>query len=77
MFEKRYSYLAQNTVSYVGDIRKTNEGDILICGRYFDKMVTEDDLPLNANAFLSKMSREGEIEWFRHFRQEETDGEPV
>ena len=75
--EQNYSYLTQNSVSYVGDIRRTNDGDILICGRYFDKMVTDDDLPLNANAFVSKMSREGEIEWFRHFRQEEADGEPV
>jgi hypothetical protein len=77
LYEKRYEFLKQNSVSYVGDIRKTNDGDILICGRYFDKMVSDDDLPLNANAFVSKMSREGEIEWFRHFRQEETDGEPV
>jgi len=77
LVEQNYRYLTQNSVSYVGDIRKTNDGNILICGRYFDKMVTEDDLSLNANAFVSKMSRDGEIEWFRHFRQEESDGEPV
>jgi len=77
LVEQNYRYLTQNSVSYVGDIRKTNDGDILLCGRYFDKMVTEDDLPLNANAFISKMSREGEIEWLRHFRQKEADGELV
>jgi len=75
--EQNYSYLQNNVVDYVGDIRKTNTGDILLCGRYKDRKINDDDLPTSRNAFISKMTRDGDIEWLRHFRIEDETGDPV
>ena len=75
--EQNYSYLQNNVVDYVGDIRKTNTGDILLCGRYKDRKINDNDLPTSRNAFISKMTRDGDIEWLRHFRIEDDAGDPV
>ncbi len=74
--EQNYDYIIQNSFRYTADIRRTNDGDILLCGKYNDKQIDENDLPLSSNAYVSKMSRDGTVEWLRHFRIEDETGEP-
>jgi hypothetical protein len=77
VLEKKYDYVKQNVFDYTADIRRTNDGDILICGRYYAEKINEEDLSSSANAYISKMTKDGTIEWLRHFRTEDEDGEPI
>lgn len=76
--EQNYEFTKQNTFRYTADIRRTNNGDILLCGGYNDKQIDENDLTLSSNAYVSKMTRDGTIEWLRHFRAENDEsGDPI
>lgn len=73
--EQNYDFINPNSFRNTVDIRRTNDGAILLCGSYNDKQLSDDELPSSSNAYVSKMSRDGTIEWLRHFRIEDENTE--